>query len=178
MHTLQNVILIALLCCAAWHDIRYYRIPNVLVFSGAIVGVLLNFLLPQDSGELGLLTSLGGLAVGLAILLPLYLLRALGAGDVKLMAMVGIFVGPDNMLIATVHIVLAGGTLAIIILLLRDKFTKLMDNFKILLLMHLTGSSTLVFFSKESGIESAAKLPYGVAIASGTITYLVANQFE
>jgi prepilin peptidase CpaA len=178
MHTLHSVILIALLCCAAWHDIRYYRIPNVLVFSGVILGILINTLLPQVSGGLGILTSFAGLAVGLAILLPLYLVRALGAGDVKLMAMVGAFIGPDNMLIATVYIVLAGGILAIIILLLRGKLTKLMDNFKIMLLMHLTSSSTVVSFSEKSGIESAAKLPYGVAIASGTITYLVANQFE
>ncbi|SDY03241.1 prepilin peptidase [Nitrosomonas sp. Nm33] len=172
MHILNSTILVALLLFSAWHDIRQYRIPNLLVFSGAIIGVLLNSLLPQDMGGLGILTSLAGLGVGLVLLLPLYLLRALGAGDIKLMAMVGAFVGPVNMLITTVYILLAGGILAIVVVLLKGKLPKLIDNFKIMLLMCLAGSPGMSSLSEKTGLESAVKLPYGVAIAAGTFVYL------
>lgn len=172
MHTLIIVILSILLLIAALQDIRHYRIPNVLVFSGAVIGVLLNTLLPQDMGGLGILTSLAGLGVGLVVLLPLYLLRAMGAGDIKLMAMIGSFVGPVSMLIITLYILLAGGVLALSIALMKGKLSKLMDNFKIMLLMRLAGSSIASLPTTETLHQSAGKLPYGVAITAGTLTYL------
>ena len=94
-------LLAGLLAAALWHDLRTRRIPNRLVLWGTVGGVVLNSMLPagaglfqQPFGGLGLLQSLAGAAAGLALLLPMYLLRALGAGDVKLMAMCGAFLGP------------------------------------------------------------------------------------
>jgi prepilin peptidase CpaA len=164
--------LIILMLIAAWHDIRHYRIPNALVFPGAVAGVLLHALLPQELGGLGILTSLAGLGVGLAVLLPLYLLRAMGAGDIKLMAMIGAFVGPTDMLNVTLYILLAGGVLTIGVVLLRGKLAKLINNLKIMLLMRLAGSSIASLPATGMLPESAGKLPYGVAIAAGTLVYL------
>ncbi len=72
------------------------------MFFGAGLGLLLNSVLPEGygfvsslPGALGLWKALAGLGLGLLIMLPLYMLRALGAGDVKLMAMVGAFLGPN-----------------------------------------------------------------------------------
>lgn len=172
MHPLIIATLIILLLIAAWQDSRHYRIPNALVFPGAIIGVLLHTLLPQELGGLGILTSLAGLGVGLAVLLPLYLLRAMGAGDIKLMAMIGAFVGPASMLSVTLYILLAGGVLAIGVVLLRGKLSRLMDNLKIMLLMRLAGSSMASLPASGMLPESAGKLPYGVAIAAGTLVYL------
>jgi prepilin peptidase CpaA len=78
-------VLIGLLTTAAVSDVRTGRIPNWLVFSGALYALAYNALYPRD---MGILFALGGLSVGLVALLPGYLLRVLGAGDVKLMAMV------------------------------------------------------------------------------------------
>lgn len=177
MHILQIAILTGLLLFAAWHDSRHFRIPNVLVFPGAIIGVLLNSLLPQDMGGLGMLTALAGLGVGLIILLPLYLLRALGAGDIKLMAMIGAFAGPASMLMITVYILLAGGVLAIGVVLVRGKLSRLMDNFRFMLLMRLAGSTSINLPTTETIDQSAGKLPYGVAIAAGTLIYLAKVQW-
>ena len=113
-------LLAGLLGAALWHDLRTRRIPNRLVLWGTVGGVLLNSMLPagaglfqQPFGGLGLLQSLAGAAAGLALLLPMYLLRALGAGDVKLMAMCGAFLGPLAVLEAVLLTLLAGGVLAI-----------------------------------------------------------------
>jgi prepilin peptidase CpaA len=172
MHPLISGTLVILLLIAAWHDTRHYRIPNLLVFPGAVIGVLLNTFLPQEMGGLGILTSLAGLGVGLVVLLPLYLLRAMGAGDIKLMAMIGAFVDPTDMLNVTLYILLAGGVLAIGVVLLRGKLAKLIDNLKIMLLMRLAGSSIASLPASGMLPESAGKLPYGVAIAAGTLVYL------
>lgn len=172
MYISITATLIILLLVAGWRDIRYYRIPNTLVFSGAIIGILLHTLLPQYMGGLGLLTSLAGLGIGLVVLLPLYLLRAMGAGDIKLMAMIGAFVGPASMLIITVYVLLAGGVLALSVVLWRGKLSKLVDNLKIMFMLRLTKSSTASLSTTEALPQSAGKLPYGVAIAAGTLAYL------
>src|SRR5512146_2921662 len=92
-------VMASLLLAAVRKDVRHHRIPNSLVFSGAALGILLNVLMPEGAGFAagyipgggGLLYAVGGFAIGMAALLPMYLLRAMGAGDVKLMAMVGAF---------------------------------------------------------------------------------------
>ncbi|WP_204799397.1 A24 family peptidase [Nitrosomonas nitrosa] len=162
-----------LLLAAAWYDTSYYRIPNFLVFSGTVIGVLFNTLLPQEMGGIGVLPSLAGLGVGLVILLPLYALRAMGAGDIKLMAMIGAFVGSSSILNITVYVLLVGGILALSVALLRGRFSKLIDNLKFMLFMRLAGTSTMSPITTDNLHQSAGKLPYGVAIAAGTLFYLV-----
>src|SRR5690349_17759206 len=113
MHSLNIGFLLLLLLAAAWSDIRSRRIPNLLVFPGAIIGLLLHALLQQETGGLGILGSLAGLGTGLVLLLPLYLLRIMGAGDVKLMAMTGAFLGAQETVGALLCVLLAGGGLAL-----------------------------------------------------------------
>src|SRR5690242_236558 len=102
-------LLLLLLSAAAWHDFHSRRIPNVLVLTGTIAGLLSNAVLPQQMGGLGIFNSFAGLGIGFVLLLPPYLLRAMGAGDVKLMAMTGAFLGAKGVMDAFVYILLAGG---------------------------------------------------------------------
>lgn len=175
MNELISITLLILLLIAVWQDIRYYCIPNLLVFPGAAIGLLLNTFLPQEMGGLGALPSLAGLGVGLVILLPLYILRAMGAGDIKLMAMIGTFVGPSSILMITVYVLLAGGILALSVALLRGRFSKLIDNLKFMLFLRLAGTSTMSLPTTKTLDQSAGKLPYGAAIAAGTLFYLVTD---
>lgn len=184
IHTLSIGFLLLLLLAAAWSDIRSRRIPNILVFPGAIIGVLLHALLPQETGGLGVLGSLAGLGTGLALLLPLYLLRVMGAGDVKLMAMTGAFLGTQETVGALLCVLLAGGVLALGAALLEGKLRLLWRNLNVMLLGTLAGGTMtglLVSGKPSEGIggdhaedtgESAGTLPYGVAIAAGTMVYL------
>lgn len=175
MYLLISGVLLLLLLAASWQDIFYYRIPNILVFSGIVIGLLLHTVLPQGMGGLGILPSLAGLCLGLAILLPLYILRAMGAGDIKLMAMIGAFVGPSSILMITVYVLLAGGILALSVALLRGRFSKLIDNLKFMLFLRLAGTSTMSLPTTKTLDQSAGKLPYGAAIVAGTLFYLVTD---
>src|SRR5687767_3708853 len=101
---------------AAATDLRSRRIPNWLVVAGLLAGVTLNVVL---AGWSGLLAAALGFALALAVYVPLFILRAMGGGDVKLMAAVGCMAGPQNWLTIFILASLAGGVMAIVILLSR-----------------------------------------------------------
>src|SRR5262245_50336635 len=109
-----QVLLILVVVTAAMIDVRSRRIPNWLTLSGAILGVALNsFLFAVDGlfGVSGLMYSLEGLGLAFGIYFVLYLLRGMGAGDVKLMAAVGAGAGPWNWL-GILVVTSAGGLVA------------------------------------------------------------------
>jgi prepilin peptidase CpaA len=103
-----------LLSASAWavrEDLLAHRIPNRLTGSLLCLGFLLQFII---AGWSGLGQAALGTLVGLAILLPLYALRAMGAGDVKLLAAIGALLGPHWALVAGIYTLLAGGVLAVL----------------------------------------------------------------
>jgi prepilin peptidase CpaA len=173
-------ILGAFLLAAAWIDLRRQCIPNRLVFAGTALALLLHTLLPVGDGflsalpgGLGLIGSLKGLLFGLLAFLPLYALRTMAAGDVKLVAMVGAFLGPVDIWFALLCTLLAGGVLVIVVGLYRGVLGKVWSNLRLMfwnavftfntpgLRTHTEGSGPLFI--------SAATLPYGVSIALGCI---------
>ena len=174
-------VLAALLSGAVWNDIRHYRIPNRLVLAGVAMGLLLNSFLPEGNGfadampgALGIAIALAGMGLGLGLLLPLYLLRAMGAGDVKLMAMIGAFLGPQAIVGVVLLTFAIGGALSVGYSLHRKSLTKMMGNVST---MVKTGVFRVMFFKEmpilEAPAVSAGKLPYGIAIGAGTIAYFV-----
>lgn len=170
----------SLLMLAVYHDVRSRRIPNRLVFFGAVVGLVLNTLLPAGAGfftsspgALGLLSALGGLALGLALLMPMYAIKALGAGDVKLMAMVGAFVGPQAVFFCMLSSLLAGGVLALGVATCNGTLRQVSSNSYHLVLSSLLRAVTAQRPDIDAPAAPSGKLPYAIAIASGTVIYLV-----
>src|ERR1035438_7126712 len=82
-----EMVLLVMLLTAAVFDVLYRRIPNWLTVSGAVLGLAMNAVIGPP--EAGIVFSLVGLAVAFGIYVALYALRAMGAGDVKLMAAIG-----------------------------------------------------------------------------------------
>jgi prepilin peptidase CpaA len=169
-------VLMALLLIAAISDIRTGRIPNWLVFGGALYALVYNAFYPPYPRDIGILFALGGLAVGLAALLPAYFLRVMGAGDVKLMAMVGAFLGTWATVAAVLATLIAGGVLAVALAHRSSHLIRMLHNvammFRGTMLTFATGVSGLTI----QGGSSAGRMPYGVAIALGTIGYLLLEQ--
>jgi prepilin peptidase CpaA len=99
MHSTSSLegMLIIFLAAAVYTDLRDHRIPNMIALSAALVGVCAHLYL---AGLDGAGFALGGLAVGMGLLLPFYALGGMGAGDVKLMAGIGAFLGPQQTLLA------------------------------------------------------------------------------
>jgi len=169
-------ILMLLLTGAAVCDYRTHRIPNWLVLSGVLFGVIYNTVLPP-SPHGNILFPLAGLGLGLVLFLPLYLVRAMGAGDVKLLAMVGTFLGAGETFHAALASLIAGGVLAILFVLVRGTALRMFHNLASLFQLGFLGASAGFTPSlRITAGASAGKLPYGVAIAIGTIGYLVFHQ--
>ena len=181
MYPLIPGVLLLLLFAAAWHDVRSYRIPNLLVFGGTIIALVFNAVAPREMGALGIFDALAGLAVGLFALLPLYLLRAMGAGDVKLMAMTGAFLGAGGAGGALMCVLLSGGVLALGVALYQGNMLKLLQRVKMMLYCAVAYSSMPGSSITESlsghATESIGKLPYGVAIAVGTAIYVATSHW-
>src|SRR3954453_3148613 len=102
---------------AALTDLKWRIIPNRLVIAGLISGFVLNAALGGWGGGWG---SVLGFGLALCIYVPLFILRAMGGGDVKLMAALGCLVGPHNWFILFILASVAGGIYAFILLLARD----------------------------------------------------------
>ncbi|MYM82379.1 hypothetical protein GTP44_10495 [Duganella sp. FT50W] len=179
MTFLPLLILCCLLALAVWNDVRTRRIPNALVFGGAVLGLLFNGALPagdglfvQVFGGIGIWQALAGLAVGLLLLLPMYAMRALGAGDVKLMAMLGAFTGPGDVAGITLLTLLAGGVLALVVAGFNGRLKPMLYNTWHLIKYSMLRSLAGEVPKMEAPATPSGRLPYAVAIAAGAAPYL------
>jgi prepilin peptidase CpaA len=130
-------------------DLRFRRIPNWLTGGTLLIGLAANAYL---GGGQGALSSLEGAALGLAILLPFYMFRTMGAGDVKLLAAFGAVLGPHVLISVAVYASVVGGIQALIILRRLGRVTVTLYQ---------------LFFMHVLPARSGAKAPYAVALASG-----------
>ena len=175
MHGTQFIwmLTLALTFLAALLDWRSRRIPNWLTVPGLLSGVLIHALI---GGWHGTLFALEGAGLALLILLPLVMLRALGAGDWKLMGAVGAFVGPVMFLFVLLGSIFASGIMAVVQVLRMGRVTETLRNML-----------TLVrgFFSfglrknPEISLDNPRllKLPFGVAVAAATLVCFYAANF-
>jgi len=125
-----RIFLEVLVILAAIWDVRTRRIPNWLTLSGVVLGVALNTFLFEING---LWFSLKGLGVAFGVYFVLYLLHAMGAGDVKLMAAVGAAAGPGNWLGILVLTSVAGAVAGLLLVAFKGRFRKTLGNLGILI---------------------------------------------
>jgi prepilin peptidase CpaA len=173
--------LAGLLGWAIARDLCTSRIPNRLIVCGLIVGLALNtvaergggFFTVAQAGAPGIAAALLGAAAGLGILLPLYLLRVMGAGDVKLMMVIGTFLGPAGVAHAALLTLVAGGVIALAVAASKGVLAHAVNNVRFLLLESLVPGRNGRAPGMEPSLSSAGKVPYALAIASGTVAYVV-----
>ncbi|MEJ6022092.1 A24 family peptidase [Ramlibacter sp. PS4R-6] len=160
-------LLEGLLVAAAVIDWRTSRLPNWLTFGGAAAGLLAS-VLPHG---IGIGSSVLGAAAALALLLPLWLLRVTGAGDVKLLAMAGAFLGVPDVFFALLLTMAAGGALALGFAAMRGSLGRMVANTRDLL--QVTALAAVHRQRPATGaIASVGKLPYGVCVCLGTSAWL------
>ena len=175
---LPAAVLASVMGIALWHDIRSRRIPNVLILVGAISAMLLHALIPAGAGlfltpmgGMGVAFSAAGFALGLLLLMPFYVLRTMGAGDVKLMAVVGAYLGPAQVAGATLLSMLCGGVLAMIVALWSGQLTQVVVNLQQML--HELGTRHPGGLQVSSPAAASGRLAYAIAITGGTAAQLM-----
>ena len=141
-------------------DMRTRRVPNALTGSIAAIGLLLAVL---HATMVSPLAALGGLAVGLAVMLPGHLIGATGAGDVKLLAAFGTLLGPKGVLMAFLYTAIAGGALALLVAMSRRRLRDTIERTAIF--VHTRGANVEDI---ERG-PSHNRFAYAPAIAIGAL---------
>lgn len=161
--------LTAMLLAAMWHDTATRRIPNTLVLWGSLTALGLS-LSPHGIGWGAALT--GGM-VGFLFFWLLYLLRTVGAGDVKLAGAVGLFTGHPDMFSVMFLILLAGGALSLVWALMTGQLGTT--------LLNLQTGLTQLWMNRQHGAISEpqpfpvgkTRMPYALAIGIGTAFHVL-----
>jgi prepilin peptidase CpaA len=165
--TVLDAAIIALVTAACFFDLRTRRIPNALTF-GALAGFAFAAAM---NGLSGLGMSLAGWAVAVALFLPFFLLRGMGAGDVKLLGAIGAWLGPAGALVAGFFTAVAGGVLALVVVLARGYFAESMRNlWAILMHWRVFGLRPVPEMTLQS--SRGPRLAYAVPIAAGALVTL------
>ena len=165
---LAGAVLLAAI--AGFTDLRSRRIPNWLTVSGFVVGISIRAFF---QGWAGVKTSLLGVVLGLGLLLPFVLLRALGAGDWKLAGALGAFAGPallTDMLIGSIFV---AGVMAAALVIYKRRVRETVRNIGHILVSLVTFQLPGARVSLDN--PNALKVPYGVALALTVILYAAAH---
>lgn len=153
------VPLLVILVVALVLDLRTHRIPNALSLGGAMLGLVSQATL---FGASGILVAGSGAAACLICFIPFYIGGGMAAGDVKLMAAVGAFLGPVGGLVASVFTMVAGAAIAAGWMAWLRAFP-----------MFNGGVSS----DDELARSFGSRIPYASAIALGTVAALLYPDF-
>jgi prepilin peptidase CpaA len=162
-----DLLLMLMVVLAASNDLLTRRIPNLLLLAGSLGALALHCFSPSPAAAL--MASFAGAATGLLVFLPLYCLRGMAAGDVKLMAAAGFFSTPAEVLHLALLSVLAGGLMALVMVIARGRLRAAVTNVLSLLRPLWMRIAGMPLAPEPMAGPSVGSIPYGLAIASGTL---------
>ncbi|MFK7964953.1 MAG: prepilin peptidase [Burkholderiaceae bacterium] len=168
------IVIIAAICVS---DFRSRRIPNVLVLTGLAIAFSFHLFAPAGygifdrfaPGGIGFTQAAIGALIAFSVFLVLYMIRAMGAGDVKLMAMFGALFGSEHVIGLIVLVFLCGGVLSVVRLFNAERRAKLATNMRLLLMHKLAGEGGDTNTSFDPQHDTADRLPFAVAISSAAV---------
>lgn len=159
---------LAIAAAACITDVTTRRIPNVLTFGAAAGALLVRGTL---FGMSGVFEGTAGWITGFIILFPLFFVRGLGGGDVKLVAALGTWLGPGDALLLALYTAVAGGVIGIGYALARGYLRTALGNLGVI------GNHWMYSgFEAVPGItlenKERPRLPYAIPIFLGTMVTL------
>ena len=161
--TVKFAVLIPLAASVMYHDVRYRRIPNLLVLTALIAGLAINSFF---GGWHGLGSSAFGFGMGFVPMLLLHIFGAMGAGDVKLFGAVGSILGFTLMPMTLVLVAMLGGVLAIVTTLRAGTMLATLHGVLRIFVGILPGWEMPRFAMAP---DRRHTIPYGVAIMVGSL---------
>jgi prepilin peptidase CpaA len=155
----------------AVQDVRARRIPNLLTYGSLLAGLACRTVLERAHG---LAQGAEGMLIGGGVFFLFFLVRGIGAGDVKLMAAVGAWVGAWPAVHVMVYTAFAGLAIAIFYMVFYRRIGSTLLNTGELLRHHLTSGLKA---HPELNLQdpAAIRMPYGLAIAVGTLFLFIST---
>jgi len=162
---MPSLVALVISIAACVTDLRSRRIPNVLTFGAAVAGLLFHLVY---GGPRGAGIAVLGWLVGCALFFLPFALGGMGAGDLKLVAALGAWLGPADTLWLVLYTGVAGGILALAVALARGYLRQALHNVWVLLAYwRVAGVRPLTEMTLAGG--TGPRLAYGVAIMAGTM---------
>lgn len=159
--SIVDILLCLVLIICVVTDLKERKIYNKVIYPTLLLTLVIHII---TSGFEGLTTSVLGFFVGLGILLIPYLMGGIGAGDVKLLALIGAMKGSMFVLVTAIYMALLGGLLALMVILFRRGVLTRLKSILYSLSGIRQGVKVPLTIAKE---DYKATYPYGVAIAGG-----------
>jgi len=164
-------ILIPGVLLASWIDYAQRRVPNWLNAALIVTGFVVQ---GWFHGWSGLAMGLGGMLVGFGVLIVPWLMHGMGAGDVKLMAAIGVWFGPWMTLMSFALGGLIGGVIAVVMILAAGKLREAYANLGVIMLKVRSWNNAFGEFGSAKSFGSTSQLlPYGVPLTIGSLIVLV-----
>lgn len=164
--TFQEGAAIGIALVACGFDLRTARIPNWLTLGAAVAAVVVAALL---NGAVGVAISITAWTVATLFWIPLYALGGMGAGDVKLIAALGAWLGLSEIVHVALYAMLAGAAMAIAVAAARGCAGQMLRNVRLLLThWRVVGFAPYPQLTLASGKNP--RLAYAVPVFAGTVT--------
>ena len=160
---MKLILLAPLAIFVIYYDVRYRRIPNVLVLATLLAGISIN---TGFSGVQGMISSLEGFALAFFPMLLMHIFGAMGAGDVKLFGAVGAVLGVSQVPLAFVVVVMLGAVLAIYTMIRAGTVFSTLHGVLRIFVGILPGWEMPRF---KMAPDRKHTIPYGVAIMLGSL---------
>lgn len=162
---LFDSLLIILLIICVFTDITKRKIYNKVLFPALVLTFVIHFVI---GGFQGLGISILGLIIGLGILIIPYFSGGIGAGDVKLLALIGAMKGSAFVVYSALYMAIVGGIIAVLILLYKRRLTYTLNTI-------LLKTITFKYSDKEefNSIITGSSFPYAIAIAGGVFVKML-----
>ena len=164
---MKLILLAPLAIFVIYYDVRYRRIPNVLVLATLIAGISINI---GFNGLQGMVSSLEGFALAFFPMLLMHIFGAMGAGDVKLFGAVGAVLGVSQVPLAFVVVVMLGAVLAVYTMLRAGTVFSTLHGVLRIFVGILPGWEMPRF---KMAPDRKHTIPYGVAIMLGSLIAVV-----
>jgi prepilin peptidase CpaA len=165
---IPTVAVLGVACAAVVFDVRTRRIPNGLTFGSTLMALAYA---AAHGGWNGIGTAAAGWGVGVVLFFPFFALGGMGAGDVKLLAALGAWLGPVNSIWVAMFAGMTGGVLGLLVAFARGYLSTAISNLW-LMLMHWRVEG----LSRVPGVtlndSKSPRLAYAIPIAIGLVCTL------
>lgn len=157
--SINEWLILAVICTAGITDVRTGKIYNKLTYPA----ILLGFLLPFGAGEVSLTDAFIGFLIGFVPLFVVHQVGGIGGGDVKLIGAIGAIGGYPFVLHAVFYSFFLGGLLALMLIIWQGRFIGVVGD------LLRTLYSALFLRTRLEVSNAGHKIPFGFVICLGTL---------
>jgi prepilin peptidase CpaA len=163
-----TIALVAFVMAAAWSDVQTRRIPNSLTVPGFVLALGLRAVWSVQSGSADpFLSGVAAFAIAFLVSFPLFAIRGLGGGDVKLLAMAGAYLGLEHIVPALLLSAAVGGVMGLWAAIRHGALVPVLRGCRDMILYY--GTFGRMGYRPVLSDAGAVTIPYGVAIAVGSL---------